>query len=231
MSLYLILELIVIIIPLIFSFDKNLRFYRNWKSVLSSLLLVSAIYIPIDIYFTMHGIWGFNPEHHSGIVILSLPLEEWLFFFTIPYASMFLHYTFVYYFPAKMISNKVCTLLSVLFIVLLVILIFFTYHKTYTFIDSILLIGALIFSLFDKAGIINRFYITFLIILVPFILLSSILTGSFINNAVYWYNNSFNLGVRIFTIPVEDIGFAFSLILFNILLIHKFQLIFKIRST
>jgi lycopene cyclase domain-containing protein len=229
MSLYLILELIVIIIPLIFSFDKNLRFYRNWKSVLSSLILVSAVYIPIDIYFTMHGIWGFNPEHHSGIVILSLPLEEWLFFFTIPYASIFLHYTFVYYFPAKMISKKVSTLFSVLLIVLLLSLVFFNYHKTYTFINSILLIGALIFSFFDKAGIINRFYITFLIILVPFILLSSILTGSFINNEVYWYNNSFILGVRIFTIPVEDIGFAFSLILFNLLLINKFQKIFKFR--
>jgi len=227
MSLYLILEIIVITIPLIFSFDKNLRFYRNWKSVLLSLILVSAIYIPVDSYFTMHGIWGFNPHYNSGIVILYLPLEEWLFFLVIPYASIFLHYTFIYYFPKVMLNNNVSRMLSVFFIILLVIICLLNYPKTYTLINSILLTGVLVFSFFDKSGIINRFYITFLIILVPFLILSAILTGSFTKEEVYWYNNTLNLGIRIFSIPVEDVGFAFGLLLLNLLLINKFQKLFK----
>jgi lycopene cyclase domain-containing protein len=230
MSLYLILEIFVITIPLIFSFDKNLRFYRNWKSVLLSLILVSAIYIPVDIYFTIHGIWGFNPKYNSGIVFLHLPLEEWLFFLVIPYASMFLHYTFLYYFPKVMLNNNLSRILSLFFMVLLVIISIKYYSKTYTFINSIILIGIFIFALIDKSAIINRYYITFIIILVPFLILSTILTGSFMKDEVYWYNNSMTLELRIFTIPIEDTGFAFGLILINLLLIDKFQKLFKSSS-
>ena len=52
MSLYLIIELCAVIIPLIFSFDKNLQFYKNWKSVIVSFIIVGSIFIPTDIFFT-----------------------------------------------------------------------------------------------------------------------------------------------------------------------------------
>jgi len=85
------------------------------------------------------------------------------------------------------------------------------------------MIIALIISFLDKSFLINKFYITFLVILVPFLLVNGILTGSFIKQEVVWYNDHENLGIRIFTIPVEDFGYAFSLILFNLLLISKLK--------
>jgi lycopene cyclase domain-containing protein len=36
-----------------------------------------------------------------------------------------------------------------------------------------------------------------------------------------WYNNNENLGLRVFTIPVEDFAYAFSMILYNFLLIEQ----------
>lgn len=49
-------------------------------------------------FFTQEGIWGFSAEHLSGIYILSLPVEEWLFFVIISYASVFTYEVVVTYF-------------------------------------------------------------------------------------------------------------------------------------
>jgi lycopene cyclase domain-containing protein len=230
MSFYLAIEICAFIFPLIFSFDKNLQFYKNWKSVLLSLIIIGSVYIAGDIYFTKHDIWGFNPVYHSNIYFFHLPLEEWFFFITIPYASIFLHYTLVYFFPDIKLSNKFTGILTGLLILILMILIVFNYQRIYTFFNAIMIILALILAFFDKAEILNRFYISFLIILIPFFVIDAILTGSFIQKEVLWYNDSEILGIRILTIPIEDIGFAFSLILFNLLLISRFQLLIKTTS-
>jgi len=52
---------------------------------------------------------------------------------------------------------------------------------------------------------------------------NAILTGTGIADPVVWYNDSENLGIRILTIPVEGVGYAFSLILFNLLLRNKLK--------
>jgi lycopene cyclase domain-containing protein len=54
-------------------------------------------------------------------------------------------------------------------------------------------------------------------------IVNGILTGSFIENEVVWYNNNENLGLRFFTIPVEDFAYAFSMLLFNLLIIEKLK--------
>ena len=62
-----------------------------------------------------------------------------------------------------------------------------------------------------------------MILLIPFFIVNGILTGSFIAEEVVWYNNSENLNIRIFTVPIEDIVYAFSLILSNLILIKTFE--------
>ena len=69
----------------------------------------------------------------------------------------------------------------------------------------------------------QSFYITFLVILIPFFVVNGILTGSFIEGEVVWYNNAENLGIRLGTIPIEDLGYAFNMIFMSILLIEKFK--------
>jgi lycopene cyclase domain-containing protein len=225
MLLYLIIELCAVIIPLIFSFDKNLQFYKNWKSVIASFSIIGFVYLIFDVYFTANGIWGFNAQHHSNIMLFHLPLEEWLFFIAIPYASIFLHYTFVFYLPETLLGNKPTRILSAIIILILIIVTLLNYTRIYTVFNSIMLIVTLLLALTDKSKTLNRFYLTFLIILVPFLFVNSILTKS-----VLWYNGADILGFRIFTIPVEDVGYAFSLILLNLLLMSKFQVLFKSKS-
>lgn len=223
MWLYSILLISSISVPLILSFDKKLQFYKQWKYVFPSLITVAAIYIVCDIYLTRLGVWGFNPRYHSNIIILNLPLEEWLFFIVVPYASIFLHESVVLYFPRLRLSPGITKTITILLIIALTLVVLFNINKTYTVYIFSVLILALVLSIFDKSEVIRSFFLTFLIILIPFIIVNAILTGSFIEEEIVWYTNSENLGIRFLTIPIEDFGYAFSLILLNLMLIAKLK--------
>jgi lycopene cyclase domain-containing protein len=227
MSVYLALEIVAIAVPLLYSYDRKLQFFLKLKSVILSLLFVGSLYAIGDILFTKYGIWGFNPKYHSGILIFDLPLEEWMFFIVIPYASIFLHDTLIYLFPSQQLTDRTTKMISRISVLCLAICVLFNLDKAYTSIYLSVAILAIVLCSYFSSSILNRFYLTFLIILVPFFLVNSVLTGSFIAEPIVWYNNSENLGIRIFTVPIEDISYAFSLILFNLIGIVKLDSIMQ----
>ncbi|MDH5414861.1 MAG: lycopene cyclase domain-containing protein, partial [Flavobacteriaceae bacterium] len=153
----------------------------------------------------------------------NLPIEEWLFFICIPYACIFTHYAFQYFLPKVSLSQKATNVITIIFILVLFAVIISHSDKSYTFYNYSLLILILIYSLISQNEQLRIFYITFLIILVPFFIVNGILTGTYIENPVVWYNNEENLGIRLGTIPIEDIGYAFSMLFLNIILIEKFK--------
>ncbi len=223
MSLYFILLTASVGVPLVLSFDKRLRFYTKWKYVLPSITAVALVYILFDILLTKNGVWGFNPKYLSGKYIFNLPVEECLFFIAIPYASIFLHYSVIEYFPNLRISPGRERLITFTLISVSLAILIFTFNNQYTLYILLKFVIVLFLSYFDKNKTINTFYFTFLFILVPFVIVNGILTGSFIDEEVIWYNNAENLGIRFFTIPVEDFAYAFSMILFNLLLIENLE--------
>lgn len=223
MSLYAILLLGSVSVPIVLSFDKRLQFYKRWKYVFPSIFTVAAIYIFFDYLLTSKGVWGFNPLYISGKHVFGLPVEEVLFFIAIPYASIFLHDAFIEYFPSFKPGRRLTVSITSVLIILSVSVIVFNIDKAYTSYIFIKVLIVLILSLLDKSDTINAFYVTFLIILIPFLIVNGILTGTGIDSEVVWYNNSENTGIRILTIPVEDIGYAFSMILFNLLVINQLK--------
>ncbi|WP_167618667.1 lycopene cyclase domain-containing protein [Maribellus sediminis] len=223
MSLYFLLLLITGIVPLSLSFDKRLQFYKSWKYVLPSIFAVAAVYIAVDVYFTKMNYWGFNPDYLSGVYLFHLPIEEVLFFIVVPYASIFLHESILEYFPQVKLSRKFNNTLTTLLIAMSLVLLLLNTERSYTFYIFTKLAVALSIALWIRSRALRSFYLTFLVILIPFLIVNGILTGSFINGEVVWYNNDHNLGFRIFTIPVEDFAYAFSMILLNLLLIEKLK--------
>ena len=83
MSEYLIINLSVLSIPLAFSFEKKLSFYKKLPAVLVSIIIVGFIYLTWDSISTIRNDWGFNDSYLIGIRFLHLPLEEILFFITV----------------------------------------------------------------------------------------------------------------------------------------------------
>jgi lycopene cyclase domain-containing protein len=105
----------------------------------------------------------------------------------------------------------------------LIITLWYNYHRWYTlvcFVYGIILLG-IVYNKNPK--IIGRFLPSFCIILIPFFIVNGVLTGSFIENEVVWYNNAENLNIRMFTIPVEDTIYALSMLLTVFVLLEHFE--------
>lgn len=227
MSLYLILNIGSFIIPFLYSFEPRMRFINRWKSVFFSISVTAFFFIIWDIIFTKIGVWKFNPRYHSGINFFELPIEEWLFFFCIPYSSLFIHFAFKYFYPKTFLLDKYLKIIVLTLILILFLTVIFNHNKLYTFINYTLLLVLLILSYLKFKSILSTFFISFLIILIPFCIVNGILTGSFIDEPVVIYNNYENLGIRLGTIPIEDIGYAFNLLIMSLIIIEIFKKVKK----
>jgi lycopene cyclase domain-containing protein len=106
MYTYLLINTGIILFPFLFSFEKQIRFYKQWKRVFLSIAVTGTAFIIWDIIFTMRGVWGFNPAYHTGLYIINLPLEEILFFITVPYSAMFIYEVLGVYLKERVIEFK-----------------------------------------------------------------------------------------------------------------------------
>ena len=221
--LYLYLDIGSLLIPFLFSFHPKLQFYKKWRSLFPAILLMMAFFISWDILFTRNGIWGFNETYLTGYYLFHLPLEEWLFFLCIPYACVFTHYALMHFFPKMKLPEKATDVAYVLLISLLIVIIIYRHNHLYTLINfgyAILVLG-IVYN--NDRNLLNTFFLTFLVILIPFIFVNGILTGSGIDNEIVWYNDNENLGFRLLTIPVEDFIYTLSMVLTVLALTEYFE--------
>jgi lycopene cyclase domain-containing protein len=226
-TLYLLLNLGSISVPFLYSFHPRLQLHKRFLWIFISILLTMIIFIPWDVIFTRHEIWGFNDTYFLGVKFFSLPLEEWLFFICIPFACVFTHYALLLYFPNLKLNRQVTKAISIGLITLLLILAVVNYDKWYTVINFSLAIPLTFIVYNYNTKLLQHFFLTFLVMLIPFFIVNGILTGSFITDQVVWYDNTQNLGIRMGTIPVEDSIYAYTMILCNLFLteffVKKFQ--------
>lgn len=214
---YLMINLGSIIIPLLFSFHPQLRVAARWREVWPAIFITAALFILWDIPFAKMGIWGFNPDYLIGCYLFGLPVEEWLFFICIPYACLF---TYICLGKLAVIGqrrrpmNGALIFLSTLFLLTGLI----SLGKAYTSTTLIATSGFLFFLWrFAKPAYLPQFFLAYLVIFAgPFLLVNGLLTGSFLAEPIVWYNNAENLGIRVFTIPVEDFVYGFLLYLMNV---------------
>tara|TARA_B110000003_G_scaffold148_1_gene185 strand:- start:174 stop:839 length:666 start_codon:yes stop_codon:yes gene_type:complete len=196
------------------SFSSKVKFNNYFTSLFLALLTSSILFILWDIYFTYLGVWGFNSEHHSGILLTNLPLEEILFFHIIPFCCLFTYFVLKKFDKFNLRYNLV--VLRLFALILLAIGLMF-YEKAYTL--SVCLLSALVMLniSYSKLKWNGYFFSTYILIsIIPFIVVNGILTGYLdVNNPPVWYNNAEIIGLRFLTIPVEDFLYNFVLMYIN----------------
>lgn len=211
--LYLLLNIGSISFPFLFSFYPKASFSKEWKYLFPALIATALIFIAWDEWFTRLGVWGFNPRYLTGIYLGSLPLEEVMFFIFIPYACLFIYFA-VGYLSKKDYLASYHPHISVLLIVVLFtlgILYIDRWYTSVTFFSLALLLT--VHRWYWKSSFMGRFYLSYLFVLIPFFLVNGILTGSFIDQEVVWYNNQENIDIRIGTIPLDDFFYNMLMLL------------------
>lgn len=220
--LYLIVNLGAVIVPFLFSFHPRLRFNEKWKSFWSANLLTIIPFLLWDIWFTDSGIWGFTQTYLSGIYLFNLPLEEVLFFICIPYACVYTWHCLSILKWKKEYPNNLNALTYLIIGISIVIAIIF-HNQLYTFYTFICLAVLLSILKIRNVKWLGAFYLTYLVLIIPFTIVNGILTGTGIENEIVWYNDSHNFGIRYLTIPIEDVFYGLTLILLNVSLFEYFK--------
>ena len=208
MTVYLLINIFIIIVPLFLSFESKVKFYKKFIPVSVSIFITGIIFIYWDHIAVKRGDWSFNPEYVTNFKYLNLPLEEILFFITVPFSILFIYESLKYY-----IQDKYININRILFFTFLILLLFsglYFSEKKYTstvflFLFSANLISYLLFRnyLFSKI-----FILTLAVSIIPFLIVNYILTYL----PVVVYNSEAILNLRFTTIPVEDFFYSVSMI-------------------
>ncbi|TCC89173.1 lycopene cyclase domain-containing protein [Pedobacter frigiditerrae] len=215
---YLLIDFFTIIIPFIFSFHPKLKFHRTWKSFFPAVILTGLVFIAWDIYFTYLGVWGFNPTYTIGIKIGNLPIEEILFFLCIPYSCVFTYHCLNLLLDLN-INQKLENILSILFMILGLSVGFIFLDKIYTAVTAFGFFALIAIAKYIlRVNWLSKFYFVYLILLIPFLIVNGLLTGTGLAAPVVWYNNTEIIGIRILTIPIEDVFYGMDLILLNLII-------------
>lgn len=210
---YLILNIVIISVPLAFIFDKRTAYYRRLPALGFSIAVVSTAYLIWDVIVTHRGEWSFNRFYLTGVYLLNIPLEEILFFITVPFSCIFIYEVVLYRTRSadltlpKTVLGAAILLLAGASVAL--------QHQGYT---SKALASCFVFLILayflDRRLLSSKQYWLWLgICYIPFLIFNFVLTAL----PVVEYHPAAIFGFRILTIPVEDFFYNFSMLSFYLL--------------
>ena len=221
--LYLLVDFFTVIIPFLFSFHPKIKFYKTFKQFFIATIIVAFAFIIWDDTFTELGVWSFNPQYVIGIYFLNLPVEEILFFICIPFSCVFTFFCLDKFYNLGWSDKTEKRFVAILFVILMIAALFYG-ERLYTSITFITTAFVCVFLKFIfRVTWFGKAISVYAILLVPFIIVNGILTGSGLPHPVVSYNSEEIMNIRLFTIPFEDVFYGLELFLLN-LAIYKWLL-------
>ncbi len=219
--IYLLINVLTIAYPLAQSYEKRIRLLQHWKAIFTSIAITGAVFLAWDELFTQLEVWGFNGRYLTGVYIGALPIEEWGFFLTVPFACIFIYEVLNHFIKKDIFANS-HQAITLFFLMVTTFLGYYFHDRMYTstsfFFAAILLLGQLMVFRYSWMG---RFYMMYFVSLIPFLIMNGWLTGSFTDEPIVWYNNLENMGLRIFTIPAEDTIYLLGMLLLTFMVYEK----------
>ena len=164
--------------------------------------------------------WWFNEKYTLNFRLAGLPLGEWLFFITIPFSSLFIWEIMVSYLEYR-VTAKLKWLRLLLLLGFPIGILIYSTGKEYTALVMIFFGLTAVVDLCLKTAIWlqPRTYLYLGIISGLMMLFNGYLTF----RPVILYDSSYQLGFRLGTIPLEDFGYGYTLILLCTMLFEKLK--------
>ena len=218
---YLIFNIIVLSGPLFFGSLKQFYFFDKLKYALLSIIVPAIPFLIWDAAVTDRH-WFFASEYTLGFRILSLPFEEVLFFITVPYACLFTWQMVKKYFAGVAVASnslKSNSSLIVFIFFLILSILAITGGKEYTSLSAFFFALSVLFDnyLGAKIFITKRFLVYFLFVSFFTLIFNGYLTW----RPIVTYDEIYQIGFRIFTIPIEDFFFGYALMIFSTSIFEK----------
>ena len=214
---YFLFNLIVIVGPLVSQFNHQIRHISHWRLKLLTNGIVLIPYILWDVLVTGSH-WWFNERYTFDFRMFGLPIGEWLFFITVPYGCLLVWETL----PDAKLSTRLRSLRhvrTVLYTALPIGVWVFNTGKQYTglVLFCVGLVGLTDTLLRTEVLMQLKTYIYLGIVSGLILIFNGYLTA----RPVVLYGEAYQMGYRIMTIPVEDFGYGFTLMLFNTMVYEK----------
>lgn len=220
---YLAINFFTVIICFLFSFHPKIKFHKHFKAFMMAATIVAAIFITWDVWFTKVGVWWFNDTYLIGKRLFGLPIEELMFFICIPFSCVFTYFCLDKFFKLDWKENTE-RIFVVISIVVLFCLSFFFKDKIYPFITFLTTaISLFLLHFILKVKWIGKASFIYLILMPGFLAVNGILTGTGLDSPIVNYNSEQIIGIRIFTIPIEDTIYGYEMILWNLFFFYKFK--------
>lgn len=209
-SAYYIFNACVLLPVLLLSLLADVKPQRHPKRLVAGFVLVSLPFILWDFWAANAGHWDFNKSYVYGPWLFSVPLEEILFFITVPLACIYVWGVICKYSNSvRKISNQnlraaffLATLMSTLLLIL-----YWQNGYTRSAIISFLVMLLLLLWRRDIANL-PQFWAYQLATLALFLLANGMLTAL----PIITYGEGAIIGFKIGTIPIEDFIFNFALL-------------------
>ena len=216
-SEYLLFNCIVLLGPVISQFNREIKHISQWRLKLRTNGIVAIPFIIWDVLVTGSH-WRFNEAYTLDFRLLGLPIAEWLFFITVPFGCLLVWETL----PHAKLSTQLRRLQhvrTVLYAALPIGIWVFSTGVQYT---GLVICCFGLVALADtllKTDLIGqpKTYLYLAIVAILILVFNGYLTA----RPVVLYGEAYQSGYRILTIPVEDFGYGFTLVLFNAMVYEK----------
>lgn len=205
---YLVFDLVILSVPLLLGAWRRAWFYDRLGAALRAVAWVAVPFVAWDAAVAGKH-WSFNPQYVLGVELLGLPFEEVLFFLSVPLACLFT-WEKVFATPSRSVVETRRWLYPVAWAAVPVGIAVALHGEQYTG-YTLIAVGtvALVDHALGVGLLLERRTLAFFAAVVGLnLVFNSYLTG----RPVVLYGEPYHLGVRVGTVPVEDLLYGVALV-------------------
>ena len=216
---YLFFNLLVVLGPLVCSFEQRVHYVSRWGMALLTATLVAIPYTFWDMLVVGRH-WTFNPQFTLDIHPGGLPPGEWLFFFTVPFACLFVWESICAYRAPNPRSGLRIARYGFYAGFPAAVIVLIAGREFTAFVALSVAVAALADWAFQTDLLLQpRAYLFLGLVTLLILVCNSYLAG----RPIVFYEDAYRLGLRIGAIPIEDFGYGLGLVLLNAVVYEKLK--------